>query len=166
MELLRQRLSERVDAVVDRWFTDVLAGYPSDAAAAFGRERDRFANPVGYSLRVGTRAIFDAVLDGADPDCIRQALEEIVRIRAVQQFVTPEAVAFVFRLKVAVREELGAALADPRVAAELRQLEDRIDRVALVAFEIFTEYRARISELRINELKRNIPWVVERREQG
>ena len=166
MDLLRQRLCERAETVVDRWFTDVLTGYPNDAAAAFGRERDRFANPVGYSLRLGTRAVFDALIDGVDPARIRHALEEIVRIRAVQQFATPDAVAFVFRLKAAIRHELGPSLADPQVAAELRELEDRIDRAALVAFEIFTECRARIAELRINELKRSLPWMVERMKQG
>ena len=33
---------------------------------------------------------------------------------------------------------------------------------ALVAFDLYVQYRERVSTLRINELKRNIPWVVTR----
>ncbi|TFG88864.1 MAG: hypothetical protein E4H17_01670, partial [Gemmatimonadales bacterium] len=63
-------LREHQDAIVQRWIADILATYPEQATAAFGRERDRFANPVGHSVRVGTQGIVAALCDGMDPDRI------------------------------------------------------------------------------------------------
>lgn len=166
MHRLGELLRERAEVVVERWFADVLADYPSDAATAFGRERDRFANPVGHSLREGTRSILAALVNGADAESLRTTLDEIVRVRAVQQFAIPAAVGFLFRLKPAIRTVLADALDDPGIARELRELDDRIDEAALIAFDIFVQCRERVCELRINELKRNIPWVAGRMGQA
>jgi hypothetical protein len=50
------------------------------------------------------------------------------------------------------------------VRAELVELEAGIDQVALAAFDLYVENRERLVELRIAELKRNIPWAVARAE--
>jgi hypothetical protein len=111
---------------------------------------------------VGTRGIFEALLDGADAEKIRQHLHEIVRIRAVQEFSASEAVRFVFHLKAAVRAELTKASRDRRFSSELAEFEDQIDRIALVAFDVFVECREQVCELRVNEVKRRVSWVVDR----
>jgi hypothetical protein len=171
--MLRDELKRRADRILDRWVEDSLAAYPAEAGVAWTRERDPFANPVGHSLRTGTKALLQSLLDGADIEETRRGLDEIVRIRAVQQMSPSRAISFVFLLKDVIHAELGAALAEPALRAELRDLETRIDGAALVAFDLFVQYRERVSTLRINELKKNIPWVVTRanravaeREQG
>ncbi len=130
---------------------------------AWRRERDRFANPVGHALREGTRAVLDALLDGAGQEAVRAGLAEIVKIRAIQEMTPGKAVAFVFRLKPVIRAELGRALDDDG-PLELAELEAGVDRAALAAFDLYVEYRERLVELRIAELKRNIPWAVARAE--
>ncbi len=159
-ELLRQRRSE----IAERWFDDALSAYPPRTVDAWRRERDRFANPVGHALRVGTRAVLDALLDGPDAPAARRGLEEILRMRAVQEMTPSEAVRFVLRLKAVVRAELGPSLEDEGVRREMSDLEASIDDTALAAFDLYVENRARLMELRIEELKRNIPWVVGRAE--
>ncbi len=121
-ELLRQNK----DAVVQRWLEGVLATYPGNSPAALSRQKDPFANPIGHSLRVGTRGLFEALLDGMDAEKIRQHLDEIIRIRAVQEFSASQAVGFVFLLKEAIRAELGKAARDSRFSSELAELERRI----------------------------------------
>ena len=70
-----------------------------------------------------TRALLEALLDGADDTVLRECLDEIVRIRAVQQMSSSEALGFVFRLKALIRDALGSAEADPEVRSALRALE-------------------------------------------
>jgi hypothetical protein len=41
-------------------------------------------------------------------------------------------------------------------------MERRIDRAVLAAFETYVAYRELVCELRINEVKRSIPWAVTR----
>ncbi|HZD05832.1 MAG TPA: RsbRD N-terminal domain-containing protein [Longimicrobiales bacterium] len=159
--MLLDLLKQRSDRLHDRWVEEALAAYPKRTAAVWTREKDRFANPVGHSLREGTRRLLDGLLEGAEPRSLRDGLDEIVRIRAVQRLSPAQALAFVFRLKAVVRDEL-ASDPDGVAADELVELEKRIDDLGLVAFDLFTHYRERVLELRMEELKRTIPWVVGR----
>ena len=162
-----RRLQEKKDAIVRRWFDEALASYSDDSAAAFTRQKDPFANPIGHGLRVATRAIFERLVagseaEGFDTAKIDEHLHEAIKVRAVQQFSASEAVGFVFSLKDAVREELGPAATDGRYLSELAEFDARVDRVALAAFDVFVECRERLSELRINEVKRTVPWAAQR----
>ena len=160
-----QLLQEHTDAIVKRWLEAALSTYPAESAAAFKRQQDPFANPVGHSLRAGTRGIFEALLDGMDAARIRQHLGQIIRIRAVQQFSASQAVGFVFLLKQAVRAELPNAAGDPQLAVELAKLDEQIYRIALAAFDLFVQRREQVYELRVNEVKRSVSWIVEKMNQ-
>jgi hypothetical protein len=112
---------------------------------------------VGHALRRGTRAAVDALLEGQEPGQVGAHLDEIVKIRAIQELKPSEAISFVFLLKEALRAELGAKGSDASLS-ELAELEKRIDLIALSAFDIYTRYRGQIAELRINEIKRSVGW--------
>ena len=158
---LSDQLREKTVAIADRWLAEALAAYPADSAAAFRRGQDRFANPVGHALREGTRAALEALLDGRPPSEVCAALDEVIKIRAVQEFKPSEALRFVFALKAALRAELKSPPADEAVSADLAELDRRIDQAALEAFDIYMRYRSQIGELRINEVKRSVARLVE-----
>ncbi|MHC4082985.1 MAG: RsbRD N-terminal domain-containing protein [Planctomycetota bacterium] len=162
---LEDLLRDRKDAVVQRWVEDVMSAYPAPAAAVLARRKDRFANPVGHSLRAGLGGIFEELLDGHDAGTIQRHLREIIRIRAVQQLTAAQAVGFVFRLKDAVRAEIGTADRAATLGSDLADLERKVDEIALAAFGIYVECREQICELRVNEVKRRVSWVMERQSQ-
>ena len=162
MTTFGQLLQQRREAILRRWLDGVLATYPEDAAAAFRRQKDPFANPVGHSLRTGTQGIFEEASDGMDVGKIHGHLLEIVKIRAVQEISASQAVGFVFQLKEAVGAELGKAAGDARFASDRMEFDRRIDRIALAAFDVYVECREKVCELRINEVKRRVSWVVDR----
>jgi hypothetical protein len=157
---LRQLIHERRDAIARSWLEATLATYPGNSAALFAREKDPFANPVGHSLRVGTEGILDAILAGTDAGEVRKHLHEIIKIRAIQSFTPSQALGFVYSLKEVVRAELGEAATDPTFTSELAALDAQIDRIALVAFDTYVECRQQVYELRLNEVKRQVSWVV------
>jgi hypothetical protein len=162
---LSDRLRKNLAAIGERWLGGALAVYSEGARDAFHRQRDPFANPVGHALRVGMQAALQGLAEGRDPEEIGAALDEVVKIRAVQEFPPSRAIAFVFLLKEAVRVELGkedGTRCDAALAAELAELDGRIDQVALRAFDAYVRFRGQICELRINEVKRNVAAIVER----
>lgn len=159
-------LLQNKEAIIQRWLEVALSIYPAEASAAFARQKDPFANPVGHSLRVGTRRIFEALLDGADSAEVHQHLQDIIRIRAVQEFPASQTLGFIFQLKEAIRVEVGRPAQDTRWAAELGRLDGQIDRIALAAFDIFVECRERVCELRVNEIKRQVSWIVGKMNAG
>ncbi len=160
------RLQDRKEGIARRWLEGILATYPDDGAMAFKRQRDPFANPVGHALREGTREILEAVLDGMDAGRIDRSLRDIIRIRAVQEFSPSQAVRFVFHLKEAVRAELGDESGNPRFRADVMAFEEKVDRLALAAFDVFVECRERVCELRVNEAKRKVAWLVDKLNRG
>jgi len=163
--LIGDLLKERADTIVERWAEEVLSSYPSDAAALFQKQQDPFSNPIGHSVREGTRGVFQAILDGMEPGELRSQLDRIVRVRAVQDFSPSQALAFVFSLKWIVREVIPELDADPRNHRGVAELDARIDHVALTAFDVYTERREEVSRLRVNEVKRQVAWVFEKMNQ-
>jgi hypothetical protein len=159
-------LRERADTIVDRWAEVVLSSYPADAAILFQKQRDPFANPIGASVRNGTRGVFEAILTGMDPEALRSHLDEIVRVRAVQDMDPSQALSFVFSLRSVVRDVIPELEADDRFHREVADLDALIDRLALAAFNVYVECREEVSQLRINEVKRQVAWVFEKMNQS
>ena len=159
-------LRERTDTIVERWVEAVLSSYPSDAAALFQKQQDPFSNPIGESVRKGTRGILRAILNGMDLEALRSHLDEIVRVRAVQEMSPSQALSFVFSLRPIIREVIPELETDPGLRQARRELEEKIDTVALTAFQVYAERREEVSQLRINEVKRQVAWVFEKMNKG
>ncbi len=153
-------LEERKDTIVERWVDAVLAAYPSDSAAIFQAQKDPFANPLGHTVRESTRGVFQVILNGMDKEELREQLDPIVRIRAVQQLTPTEALSFVFALRSIVQDTIPEAKADPRHRGGIAKLNEQIDQVALAAFELYAARREEVSRLRIGEVKRQVAWVM------
>jgi hypothetical protein len=162
---LRNLIEERMDTIVEGWVERVLSAYPPDAAVLFQKERDPFANPIGHSVREGARGILQAILDGMDPEKLRSHLDRIVRVRAVQDFAPSRALSFVFSLRSVIRDVIPELDAEPGLRREMASLDEGIDRVALAAFDLYSECREEVSQLRVNEVKRQVAWVFEKMNQ-
>jgi hypothetical protein len=161
MKTIRDLLGTRTEAVAERWIRSALEAYPPDTASFLQRERDPFANPVGNAIRTGLPAVWNGLLEDADEERIARPLDDILRIRAVQESTPAAALAFVFKLKEAVRAELGPATRDPRIQDELAGFDARIDRLALTAFALYLRHREQVFELRVNEVKRNVSAILD-----
>jgi hypothetical protein len=108
--------------------------------------------------------VLDALVsgEGLESEEVRQFLDGIIRIRAVQDFSPAEAVDFVFLLKLVTREVIRAELRNERLVLELLGFESRIDKLGLLAFTIYVQCREKIFELRANELKNRTSRILER----
>jgi hypothetical protein len=164
--VIGELLKERTDTIIERWVEIVLSSYSPEAAVLFQKQKDPFANPIGASVRKGTRGVFEAILDGMDKEALRSHLDEIVRARAVQEMHPSQALSFVFTLRSIIRDVIPELEADPRFHREVADLDEMIDRVALTAFDVYTECREEVSQLRINDVKRQVAWVFEKMNQS
>jgi len=131
----------------------IFASYRPEMAGYLEREPNAFANPVGQIIAAETGAILDGLCTGTDPRRLCAHLEEILKIRAVQEFSPAESVSFVFLLKDAIRKEIEAELQDPTALAELHEIETLIDQMVLFAFDIFEKWREKVYSLRLNEAR-------------
>jgi hypothetical protein len=147
---LNEALAARREPVLERWFQAVLATYPEETARFLASGADPFANPVGHTVREGLGRLYDRFVADGPVSELSSAIDGIVRIRAVQEFAPSAAVGFVYTLRGILREELADAALDPSGQA---RLESGIDRLALVAFDVYMQCREKIFEIRVREIK-------------
>ncbi len=150
---LKSLLLERKTAIVKKWCDITLQTYPKESRSFF-RKKDQFANPVGHTISEGIASMYDALLEADDSVDVAGMLDSIIRIRAIQDFSPSEAVSFVFGLKSVIREELGSRILQNGLSEEWGDLDARIDGLALLGFDIFVQCRQKISDIRIDEVRR------------
>lgn len=158
---LKNLLLEKRSDILRRWFDLILETYPADTVKFLKAQKNPFANPVGQTILRGIEGLFENLLDRADsnPDVTAATfLENIIRIRAVQDFNPSQALSFVFLLKKVIREEMRGntpSISGPgnEVVGDLLALESKIDELALLSFDIFMECREKIYDLKSKELQ-------------
>jgi hypothetical protein len=148
--MLEERISQNRSAIISGWEACVLESYPEETAKFLRAQQDQFANPVGAALREGLAAILDGLLAQHTEDELAPALDRIIRIRAVQELAPSQALAFVLDLRKVIVEQVTNP---PLSADELQELAQRIDRLALTAFDVYSRCREQISSIRIKEIR-------------
>jgi hypothetical protein len=150
---LKNLLSEKKKSILERWFDLILTTYPPETLQFLKSQKDRFANPVGSTIFQGIEGIFDQILQENEAERISTFLDNVIRIRAVQNFTASEAVVFIFHLKKIIRDELKDKITKKDISEELLALESTIDDLALLSFDIFMKCREKVYELKANEVK-------------
>ncbi|WP_136796780.1 RsbRD N-terminal domain-containing protein [Desulfosediminicola ganghwensis] len=139
------------DKIVAQWVDYTLSTYPS--SDFFKKEKDKFSNPTGVSIRDGLEQLFDMLAAGNDPEDFRGPVEQIVRIRAVQNFSPAEAVAPLNAVKHITRNMLEREKECSSLFKDLYDFEFAVDLAVLAAFDIYMEYREKLYSIRVREIK-------------
>ncbi|MFH1685928.1 MAG: RsbRD N-terminal domain-containing protein [bacterium] len=160
--MLVDLLTERRQQLLEQWRQAIRETYPSETAHFLKERHDQFHNPVGHIISEQTEILLDQLLGPMDDDTITSALTEIVQIRAIQDFCPADAVAFVALLKPIVREVCFEEGFERSRHRELIKFEDRIDSVQGAAFNIYSECRDRLADIRVNEEKRRHQILLEK----
>ena len=150
-------LSENRSTIIKKWQEAIIQTYPKETQKFLKREKSQFANPVGLIITKDVEILFDELVKGEDTEKIFTSLDKIIRIRAVQDFKPSHAVGFVLQLKTILRETLGNGYSD-----EQHILEDRVDATALLAFDVYSQCRQQIFDIRVNEVKNEVGRLLQR----
>ena len=153
MNRLINLLIENRETILERWFHLILETYPSDTSALLRETKNQFQNPVGYTLAKETEAIFEELLQDMDAERLSTSLQNVIKIRSVQDFNACEAIGFIFLLKKAIQGMLGKEIKKEQILEEWLDFYSKIDEVALRAFDIYMDCREKICEIRINQAR-------------
>jgi hypothetical protein len=148
---LAEAFRNHKEKIVKRWVEYALSTYKK--SNFFLKERDKFANPVGANLREALETLYDDISKGSDPQSFVSPLETLISIRSVQEFSPSQAVAPINALKHITREVLSADKERAHFVAELYDFEFAIDLAVFAAFDLYMQYRERIYQIRIKEIK-------------
>ncbi|AFL98740.1 hypothetical protein Desde_0269 [Desulfitobacterium dehalogenans ATCC 51507] len=150
---LRNLLTEKKSLIIEKWCREIINTYPKDTAQFLREKRDEFANPIGNTINQGIEQTFTALVQENKEDEVHLFLKDMIKVRAVQSFTASQAVSFVFPLKRIIREELGKVAEEERMAKALLEFETQIDQLALASFDIYSECRDKLADLKTMELR-------------
>ena len=105
------------DKIVYKWVEYTLSTY--QASGFFTKEPDIFANPVGGNIREALKKLFPLLIKGADVKEMILPLEQMVKIRSIQEFSPSQAVAPLNAVKHILREILATHKQPCQLVAEL-----------------------------------------------
>ena len=132
--------------ILEKWIEKVAESHPESAAALRARKPDPFRNPIGYTIRHGLAQLWEQLQGDMDASAIDSALDDVLRIRAVQDMSASEAAGFVTPLRSILRQA-------PETL-DLDLLDGRIDQLARAALEKYMQCRDQIRAARLHETAR------------
>ncbi len=146
-------LKEQKKELAQKWADLILDTYPEETKAVWKGKKNKFSNPIGAAIDEGTSALFELALEWDDADALHDALEPLVKIRAIQNYAPSKALVFVLLLKKLLRQEFLQELSAKGQLEDLLEFEARVDNVLLMAFDVYSEARELIFESRVKEVK-------------
>jgi len=147
-------------AIVQKWCDLIFGTYPAETFQFLKREKNRFDNPVAYQTSEALKGLYKALIHDMEAEQLSNYLDEIIRIRAIQDFTPAQAVAFIFLIKNVVREQFRANFkGEVRIdqfSQELFDFDSRIDGLALLGFNVYMNRREKLHKIRLEEVKNKV----------
>jgi len=162
---LYHKIRQNRKVILERCFNLIADTYPPATSSSLKQEKNRFLNPVGYNIKSGIENIFEELTGKMDLSRLIAALENIIKIRAVQGFSPSEAIGFIFILKNTVlqtvldvdhslyNKEYNTSEEKDVIVNEFIEFGQRIDKIVSMAFDIFIKCREKIYEIKIKDMK-------------
>jgi RsbT co-antagonist protein rsbRD N-terminal domain len=162
MQRLLPLFSAKSPAILEKWLEILLGSYSPQTVQFLKKEKDPFSNPVVHQLSRGLGDLLAVLAEEKSVEEARAALDEIIRVLALQETAPSQALAFIFYLKQVVRDELAAELKDLTLAPEVADLESRIDGLVLLGFDGYMLRREKLCDMKVKEVKARVSGLLRR----
>jgi hypothetical protein len=149
---LAKVISENKEALRDAWLKSIFGTYPKEAAAILNSSKDQFQNPLGYVTKEAVKNVLDCIATHSDESTLRTALFPLIQVRAIQELTPSEAIAPAFLFK----EALVSVVGQQRLKEMFSEFLKLSDLILSTSVDILTECKLKVSEVRIEEIKRNM----------
>jgi len=158
IEIIRARHAE----ILKEWINCLFDSYPEDGAKFFREKKNQFTNPVGHIFRTRLGEAFSELVFKKDNAALKESLDEIIRIRAVQDFTPADALSFILDLKGIIRAYCLKEIEKQGLLEELWHMDARIDEACLIAFNIYSSCRQELADIKVNEFKSNVAYLLKK----
>lgn len=145
----KRLLSNKKESILKTWLNFILETYPIDTQRFLKTQKDQFANPVRSIFQKDLANIFDWLISEGEEEDLRPFLDGIVRVRAIHDFEPSKALAFIFKLKDIIRDTIDAPINGG--IENLEHIYQKVDRIALCAFDVYMNCREKIYKLMADE---------------
>lgn len=153
-------LEQKRSLVQSKWIDSVINSYPSESAKFIVGNKNKFTNPLGYTVENSINTICSNYLNSEKQNECEEAIEAIVRLRAVQDFTPAKAIGIMFDFKSIVLTEIRDMIDTKDRFDEYLLIETQIDKLIDYALNFYIECRERVNEIKANEVRRGFEKMV------
>ena len=150
--MLQNFLKQNRESILQKWLDQTINTYEPEMVRFLKREKNQFSNPVRNTIVTSLEKIFDGILNGIGVDEYH-GLEEMIKLRAVQEFSPSEALSFLFDLKKIIRKELINSDHKDEIITETCLFDEKFDTLFSLAFDVYSDCRMKIHEIKMAEIK-------------
>ena len=137
--------SQQQERIIDDWVQALLDSYPAEGGKFFGKGTNEFSNPVGSTFKKSIAVLFDLLIGEEEIVGGKDAVDGIVRIRAVQGFLPSQALSPFFAIKKIVKTRLGEDGFDEK-------MDKRLEQLLFLAFDQYMACRETLWQHKANSL--------------
>lgn len=153
-----KQIIEQKDAIAGKWFDLIIKSYPEQSYKHLKVGRKQFSNPIGYTIFHESQIILEQLTGDFDKAVMSDAIRNIIKIRAVQDFSASEACMFMVQLKDVLYD-----IFDKETSHKyFDDVFKRIDAAALMAFDIYMESKELLYSIKANEIKKRTFKMIDR----
>lgn len=150
MSELLAHLTSRRERIAAAWVKRMLATLPNAGEGLIATSKDPMKNPMGVTFRSGADRVTEALFMGASREELEHRIDDLIHLRAVQGLLPSQALAFIPELKDVIRDEVGDLVFPGN---EHRELDQAIDELLYLSFDIYVRCREQIYELRARSMR-------------
>jgi len=150
--MFQKFLKENRDTILKMWVDQTINTYKPEMVRFLKKEKDQFSNPVRNTIITSLEKIIDSMLNGIGVEEYH-GLEDIIKLRAVQEFSPSEALSFLFSLKKIIRDGILNSEQNSQIISEAFIMDEKFDTLYALAFDIYNDCRIKIQEIKISEIK-------------
>lgn len=147
---MRAITKAEMESATKEWIELALLSFPSQSRHFLQVEKDQFRNPIGNTLQENIPVLLEELVGGKDQARLSAALEDIVRIHAVQGTPPSEALAFLFQAPRVLRHVWKGSAEGQDEALQWTQ------QAVLLAFDLYMECREKIYAVQVEETRRRV----------
>jgi hypothetical protein len=142
------------DVILEQWLERSLGLFP---------EKMGYDTPVAEALAEALGKVITGLEEGNQR--FRDALDDVTRILAVQNFPPSRAISIFFEPKIILREMMMKPTMAERLTQEVQNTFSlRIDELVLQAFDSYMQHREKIAQLKVEEGSRRMFMALRRAE--
>lgn len=148
---LQEALWNYRENIVNKWVDYTLSTYIS--SEFFKKEKDKFANPTGGLVRDALSSLFLLLREQKEDTDYKKAVEPLLLLRSIQEFLPSQAVAPINAVKHITREVLEKDKETKELVNQLYDFDFAVDLAMLAAFDQYMASRERLYQVRMDEIK-------------
>ena len=136
--------------ILEKWLDRRLSLFSNQKQSLIKTQIDQFQNPIRHEIHEGLKMILENFEEESEK--FNEAVEQICRVMAIQDFPPSKAIALFYELKEIVLYR-GQKTEHTLASEELLEFYSNIEKITLKAFDCYCSHREKIYQLKVDESK-------------